>query len=402
MKVKQIDKKKFKLMDGSKENRKKNAAGSGKPAGARNRMAHFVSLAAVFMMMAAGAMVQSGRFWGHRLETTGTHEETAVTSDDTLIVNTTEAGAEIGGYAGPVPLEIYLVDGRIDSVAALANAETTAFFRRVVDGGLLDRWNGMTPEEAVETEVDAVSGATYSSNAVIGNVRAGMEALIDESASSGDGAAAETAVNQQTDSSERPDAKFYVALIVVLAAMSVPLVWKNQKYRLVQQILNAGVLGFWAGTFVDYIIMLRLLSSGSIDLTVIPALLMLIAAFIYPLLGKEGYYCAWVCPLGSLQELASRCNPHHRLHMGPKSVKALTRFRMLLWGVLMLMLWTGMWTSWIDYELFSAFLFTTASTAVITGGGVIVVLSFFIPRPYCRFVCPTGILLRMAQNLDTK
>lgn len=365
--------------------------------------ANVVSLVAVFLMMCAAAMVQSGRLLGHPMKGIGEVEAVPTMSGDTVIVNTTETGAEIGGYAGPVPLEIRIVKGRIDSVAALDNAETPGFFKRVVKSGLLDSWNGMTPREAIDAHVDAVSGATYSSNAVIGNVRAGMEEIVDDgSVASEEETATETAVNQNPDSSDSPDAKFYIAMIVVLAAMSLPLVWKNRKYRVVQQILNAGVLGFWAGTFVDYIVMLRLLSSGSIDLMAIPALLMLIAAFIYPLLGKDGYYCAWVCPLGSIQELAGRCNPRHHLHMGQKTVKVLTRVRMLLWGCLMVLLWTGMFTSWIDYELFSAFLLTSASTGVIIGGCTVVVISLFIPRPYCRFVCPTGTLMRMSQNIDTK
>ena len=52
----------------------------------------------------------------------------------------------------------------------------------------------------------------------------------------------------------------------------------------------------------------------------------------------------------------------------------------------------------MDYEVFSAFVFQTASAFVLVLGIVVVVLSLFVPRPYCRFVCPTGTLLRLAEN----
>ncbi len=79
-------------------------------------------------------------------------------------------------------------------------------------------------------------------------------------------------------------------------------------------------------------------------------------------------------------------------------MKALNRFNELLWAALMLLMITGVWFDWMDYEPFSAFLFTTASPIVIGVALAFVALSVFIPRPYCRFVCPTGCLFRLAQT----
>ena len=42
------------------------------------------------------------------------------------------------------------------------------------DEKLFSRWNGLTASEAAELEVDTVSGATWSSDAVIHNVRKGL------------------------------------------------------------------------------------------------------------------------------------------------------------------------------------------------------------------------------------
>lgn len=347
---------------------------------------NILGLLVVFFMMAAAAMMINGRLLGHSLQPSEVKESSS--HGDTTIINTTTLAADVTGYAGPVPVEIAIVDGKIVNVSPLPNSETPGFFKRVEESGLLQSWTGLTPAEALAKKVDGVTGATYSSKAVIDNVNAGLKTIAEASTSDSD--------------SNGYDIKWFVILAVLIAAMSLPLFIHNVRYRRLQQLLNVAVLGFWGGTFVDYTMMLNIMSGGLPALASITTILMLIATFIYPLFGRDGYYCAWVCPLGSLQELASAYNPHHRLHLSPKAVNILTRFRMILWGALMLCLWTGIWTAWIDYELFAAFIVDSAATAIIVVALAVVVLSFFIPRPYCRFLCPTGTLLRMSQNINTK
>ena len=94
---------------------------------------------------------------------------------DTLVVNTTELCKEVIGYDGPTPLKITVVDGVVASVEALPNTETPRFFERVLASGLLDAVVGKKVAEAVEMPLDAVSGATWSSKAVIENLRTGLK-----------------------------------------------------------------------------------------------------------------------------------------------------------------------------------------------------------------------------------
>lgn len=105
----------------------------------------------------------------------------ATSGDDTMtkkngvyIVNTTKLGANVQGYNGPTPLKIYIKGDKIEKVEALPNDETPRFFD-MVKTGLLNKWNGMTVKQAASAKVDAVTGATYSSNAVKENVRLGVE-----------------------------------------------------------------------------------------------------------------------------------------------------------------------------------------------------------------------------------
>ena len=61
----------------------------------------------------------------------------------------------------------------------------------------------------------------------------------------------------------------------------------------------------------------------------------------------------------------------------------------------MLLAWTGIFLEWMDYELFTAFIWQSAAWGVIIVAAVFLVASLFVSRPYCRFVCPTGTLLKM-------
>ena len=96
---------------------------------------------------------------------------------DTLKVNTTELGASVMGFNGQTPVEISVCQGVITDIKALPNHESPAFLQRVLDSGLLKKLVGKTVEEAKSAELDAVSGATYTSEALIKNIRLGLDTL---------------------------------------------------------------------------------------------------------------------------------------------------------------------------------------------------------------------------------
>ena len=83
----------------------------------------------------------------------------------------------VKGFNGPTPLLIALdADGRIKNIVLLENQETPNFAKRVVEGGLYEAWNGLTVDEALGKDVDAVSGATYTSNGVKNSLVARLKA----------------------------------------------------------------------------------------------------------------------------------------------------------------------------------------------------------------------------------
>lgn len=89
------------------------------------------------------------------------------------VVNTTTIGKDVKGYIGPTPLKIYIQKNKVQKIEVLKNQETPKYFAKV-KRQLLDKWNGKTVNEAMRMKVDGVTGATYSSEAVIKNVRLGL------------------------------------------------------------------------------------------------------------------------------------------------------------------------------------------------------------------------------------
>lgn len=369
--------------------------------------ARLLSLVVVVLILAAAAILRDGRILGHDLREA--HEAKAlkndtleVTPDGAFVVNTKPLAKDVQGYGGPVPLKIHIKDGRVAAVEAEPNAESPDFFNRAKE--LLNHWQNKSVDEALAEEVDAVSGATFSSKAIIANMQRGLAYAKQHGQWGEDGSvgAADTSAPPIVGNSVgalETGASPIVALVVVLLGAVVPLFYNNRRLHLVQLAVNVVVLGLWTGTFVSYTLFLRVFAGG-VSLSAIGALaaplLMLIVALIYPLAGRSGHYCANVCPFGSAQELAGKLS-RRKLRITPRVLKLLSVLRNLLWGVLMALLLTGTCTAWIDYELFTAFLYSSASVWVIVLAALSLVLSVWVPRPYCRFVCPTGALIKSVE-----
>lgn len=364
-------------------------------------MIRLLSLVVVMLVLSAAAILRDGRIFGHDLRQTHAavvsvaqgSDTLEVQPDGTFVVNTRVLAKDVQGYGGPVPLKIHIdKDGKLTAIEAEPNAESPSFFDRAKE--LFSRWQGKTIDEAMAEDVDAVSGATFSSKAIIRNVQRGLAYAKQHGLADGGKGA-------QEESAERTVATGWtlgsiVALIAVLLGAVVPLFTNNRRLHLVQLVVNVVVLGLWTGTFVSYTLFLRLFAGGvslSAIGTLAAPLLMLIVALLYPLAGKSGHYCAHVCPFGSAQELAGKLS-RRKLRITPRVLRVLTALRNLLWGVLMALLLTGTCSAWVDYELFTAFVYSSASVWVIVLAVLFLVLSVWVPRPYCRFVCPTGALMK--------
>ena len=94
----------------------------------------------------------------------------------TKVVYTGDIAKKVFGYNGPTPLSIHIKNGKIERIEALPNNETPAYFKRAASK-IFPLYEGKSIEQAKNLKVDAVTGATYSSEAIIKNIKLGLEQI---------------------------------------------------------------------------------------------------------------------------------------------------------------------------------------------------------------------------------
>lgn len=102
-------------------------------------------------------------------------DDTLTKEDGMIVINTTELGKAIEGYNGPTPLKVYInKNKKVERIEFLKSMETPKYYVKVKKA-LQDKWNGLKIKEAKTLQVDAVTGATFSSEAVIQNVQLALD-----------------------------------------------------------------------------------------------------------------------------------------------------------------------------------------------------------------------------------
>lgn len=104
----------------------------------------------------------------------------AVTSDEVItnegnatVINTTSLTQDVIGYQGPTPVKIYIEGKKITKISPLRNKETPKYFQQAKK--ILSNYEGKTVSKAAKLKVDGVTGATMSSEALMKNVKTGLE-----------------------------------------------------------------------------------------------------------------------------------------------------------------------------------------------------------------------------------
>jgi NosR/NirI family nitrous oxide reductase transcriptional regulator len=109
-------------------------------------------------------------------------------------------------------------------------------------------------------------------------------------------------------------------------------------------------------------------------------------------------FCAAVCPLGAIQE-AVAVKP---VTVPPAVEKVLSIVPYIYLGLAMLSVVMGAGFIICRYDPFVGFFRMGASPGMLVAGGLLLVLGIFIARPYCRFLCPYGVLLNWASKLSRR
>ncbi len=127
----------------------------------------------------------------------------------------------------------------------------------------------------------------------------------------------------------------------------------------------------------------------------VPVPLVVLLFFLLPLIFALYFgrvFCAAVCPLGAIQEICA-VKPVQI----PQPVEmVLGLFAYAYLGLAVLGIATGAGFLICRYDPFIGIYRQGGSFNMLAAGGILLVSGVFIARPYCRFLCPYGILLRWA------
>ena len=94
--------------------------------------------------------------------------------DGTYVINTTTLAQDVEGYAGPTPVEVYIKKDKVVKVVMLKTMDGPKYQARVKKE-MLPQYEGVNVKKGTVPDVDAVTGATFTSNAVQENVHRAVE-----------------------------------------------------------------------------------------------------------------------------------------------------------------------------------------------------------------------------------
>ena len=94
--------------------------------------------------------------------------------DGTYVINTTTLAQDVKGYMGATPVEVYIKKNKIVKVVMLKSQETPKYNARVKKN-MLPLYEGVKITKKSSVDVDGVTGATFTSNAVKENVKRALQ-----------------------------------------------------------------------------------------------------------------------------------------------------------------------------------------------------------------------------------
>lgn len=290
------------------------------------------------------------------------------------------------GWGGPMDLAIQIdQDGCVEQVKIMRHCETPSFLGRLYRDKHFAQYRDMVVDSpfVVHRDIDAVSGATISSRAVARAVQKGSH----RTACTYLGlTVAEIAPQISFGSTEMCAA----ALFLSISLLSI---LKTQKFRRLSLLFGLLFLGYYAS------FPLSVTHLSSLLLGRVPPLeshlfswIILFGSLGYVLFFGKNLYCSSLCPFGAMQEFLHEISGT-KIKIHPKVMqwaKFLPVF--FTWAALMV-IFISRNPAQGNYEPFGAIFSFEGQGLIWLILPLIIFISFFIPRFWCRFFCPAGCLL---------
>lgn len=125
-----------------------------------------------------------------------------------------------------------------------------------------------------------------------------------------------------------------------------------------------------------------------------------VISFVIPLLFaivKGRVFCGWVCPIGALQEILAVKDKLFKIPLRVEKMLSYLRY-IILFSIIAITLISG---KFIGQEImpFKAIFNFKGNIVQVLLGILFVLISIFLYRPFCKFICPYSIVLEIAAKL---
>jgi hypothetical protein len=310
------------------------------------------------------------------------------------VLRTSPVSDSIKGYAGPTDTLIAMdypgmkvlgvrIRSSWDTKVHVKDVAGDEYFMNLWTGKTWDEVAGMDPKAA---RIEGVSGASLTSLAIANAIQHRFKASKD------------AAVATPPPVHLRPHDWGLLAVIAAAMAFTfVPHLRSHRWARRAFQVVLIGYVGFWNGQILAQSLMSGWSAAGVAWRTAPALALLLAAALIVPWTSRRAIYCSQICPHGVAQEWVGRLS-RRKLHL-PRALDH--GLRCLPPLLVAFVLTVTMWQLPIDLadiEPFDAYLIRTATWITIAIAVAGLVAAAFVPMAYCKYGCPTGLVLSFVRS----
>jgi len=303
------------------------------------------------------------------------------------------------GYGGEMVVAV-LIDtlGTIKDLKVIKHQETPSFFEKVIIKGLFKQLIGASFSQSFEWEadLDIVSGATYTADAITECAKAGSRHI----------AASELGLEVPVENTPRFTAgipEFTLILLYIIALIGAYSHFRYKKMlRWITLISGMIVLGFWFSVPLTLSrINLFLMGFWPDWHDNLYWYMLVLGFFLILLVTRKNIYCNWICPLGCVQDGlgligGAKSRFSKKINQGMTWIQ-----RSIAWLAIILALYFRNPVK-VNYEIFGVSLSLTGTTFLFVLTGIFFIASAFIKRPWCNYLCPVTPVSDLLQMLTRR
>ena len=287
------------------------------------------------------------------------------------------------GYGGMIQVYIKInTESEIEQLILADHNETPSYLNRLSNEKYLRKFEKRlihSPDQL--HSIDGISGATLSSlaikNAVLNAAEEYNVTVLQNEASQ-----FKPSINYQFGLAEVT----VIALLLIYFLVRVIRKVRQKRIQRIAALISLILLGFVFNQSIGLSRLVGMLSGWLPPLAINMAFYLLLGSTLIIIIWKkENFYCQWACPFGGAQDTISSLTNANK-----KMIHQLTWMPKLFTWLALTIAFLFRSPELTDYTLFSALFDFTASDLIFILLATTMVLSIFIHRAWCRYLCPVG------------